>query len=151
VCYRNKINPTEKEIIEFINFAKNYSKVFINYDSLIEKELATYTDGIHFPSKFIPFLKDLKKEFKDKIFITSTHSIDEVKNALTSDYITFSPIFNSKNRKGLGVKVLEEIVKIHPNVIALGGIISDKEVKKVKNSKAIGFGSIRYFYNHIIL
>jgi len=34
VCYRNKNCRSTKEIIEFANFAKKYSKVFINIDSL---------------------------------------------------------------------------------------------------------------------
>ena len=146
VCYRNKTSPNKKEIIEFINFSRNYSKIFINYDSLIDKELLKYFDGIHFPSRFIKELKNLKKEFKDKIFITSTHSIEEVENSLISEFITFSPIFNSKGRKGVGIETLNKIASIHKNTIALGGIISNKEVEKIKRSKAIGFGSIRYFY-----
>ena len=146
VCYRNKINPTKKEIINFSNFAKNYSKIFINFDSLIDKSLIKYFDGIHFPSKYIKNLNELKKEFPDKIFITSTHSFDEIKKSQISDYITFSPIFNSKGRNGLGIEMLNKACEIHPNVIALGGIISDKEVEQIKKSKACGFGSIRYFY-----
>ena len=42
--------------------------------------------------------------------------------------------------------MLNKACEIHPNVIALGGIISDKEVEQIKKSKACGFGSIRYFY-----
>jgi len=68
-----------------------------------------------------------------------------VKNSLISDYITFSPVFDSKGRSGVGIKKLNEICNIHPKVIALGGIISEREVKEIKNSKAVGFGSIRYF------
>jgi len=90
-------------------------------------------------------LKELKKIYQDKIFITSTHSIKEAKDSLISDYITFSPIFDSKGRNGVGIEKLNEICNIHPKVIALGGIISEKEVNEIKKSKAIGFGSIRYF------
>ena len=108
-------------------------------------ELIKYFDGIHLPSKFINKLKEFKKEY-NKIFITSTHSIEEVKNSLISDYITFSPIFNSKGRPGLGIEILDKIASIHKNTIALGGITGKKEIEKIKNSKAIGFGSIRYFY-----
>ena len=92
-------------------------------------------------------LKQLKQKFPNKIFITSTHSLNEVKYSTISDYITFSPIFNSKGRKGVGIDFLNKVCEIHSNVIALGGIISNKEVKKIKNSKAVGFASIRYFYN----
>ena len=119
--------------------------MFINYESLIDKNLLKYIDGIHFPSKYINNLAKLKTKFPNKIFITSTHSFDEVKNSLLSDYITFSPIFNSKGRNGLGIEILNKVCEIHPKVIALGGIISDKEVEKIQASKACGFGSIRYF------
>jgi len=40
---------------------------------------------------------------------------------------------------------LNKVCEIHPKVIALGGIISNAEVEQIKNSKACGFGSIRYF------
>jgi len=147
VCYRNKKYFNKEEILKFIDFAKKYSKIFINYDVTQDKEIINKFDGIHFPSKYIPNLKELKKLYKDKIFITSTHSSLEAKNSLISDYITFSPIFNSKGRKGVGIEKLNEICNIHPKVIALGGIISEKEIKEIKKSKAIGFGSIRYFLN----
>jgi len=145
VCYRNKEYFDKKEILKFIDFAKKYSKIFINYDVTKDKDLIDKFDGIHFPSRYILNLKELKKLYQNKIFITSTHSIQEVKNSLISNYITFSPIFNSKGREGVGIEKLNEICSIHPKVIALGGIISEKEVKEIKNSKAIGFGSIRYF------
>lgn len=91
-------------------------------------------------------MKDIKKEFKGKIFITSTHSFEEVKNSLISDYITFSPVFYSKNREGLGITTLNNACKLHPKIIALGGIVSKKEIEKIKQSKAVGFAGIRYFY-----
>ena len=141
VCYRNKEYYNENEILEFINFAKNYSKIFINYDSLQNKDLLKYFDGIHLPSSKL----NLIENFKEKIVIASTHNIDEVKQSKNANYITFSPIFNSKGRKGLGIKKLNEICNFHPNVIALGGIISEKEVEQIKKSCAVGFASIRYF------
>ena len=141
VCYRNKEYFDKNEIKEFVKFAKNYSKVFINLDSLKEKELLDLFDGIHIPSSKLNEIP----HYKNKITIASTHNIKEVKKAKDANFITFSPIFDSKNRKGLGVEVLNKIASLHPNVIALGGIISDKEVELIKKSKAIGFGSIRYF------
>jgi thiamine-phosphate pyrophosphorylase len=146
ICYRNKKYFNPEEIIEFSKFAKNYSKVFINYDDLKDEKLLKYFDGIHFPTSKI----NLAKNYSDKIKIASTHSIEEVKKAknLGFDYITFSPVFNSKGRIGVGIQKLNEICKIFPNTIALGGIISEKEVKEVEKSKAIGFGSIRYFLNN---
>ncbi|WP_457561212.1 thiamine phosphate synthase [Caminibacter sp.] len=142
VCYRNKEYFDENEIIEFANFAKKYSKIFINYDSLKNPDLIKLFVGIHLPSSKL----DKISEFKNKIVIASTHSIDEIKSAKEADFITFSPVFNSKGRKGVGIEKLNEICKFHPKVIALGGIVSDKEVEEVKKSRAVGFASIRYFY-----
>ena len=142
VCYRNKLYYDKNEIIQFSKSVKNISKIFINYDSLKEPELLDLFDGIHLPSSKI----DLISEFKNKITITSTHSNDEVLNALNSDFITFSPVFKSKGRKGLGIEKLNKICELHCNVLALGGIVSNKEVEKIKKSKASGFASIRYFF-----
>jgi thiamine-phosphate pyrophosphorylase len=141
VCYRNKNYYNEDEIKEFLKFAKKYSKVFINLDSIKNEELLEKFDGIHIPSSKL----DLISKYKSKITIASTHNIKEINKAKNADFITFSPIFDSKNRKGLGVKILNEICNLHPNVIALGGIISDKEIEEIKKTKAKGFGSIRYF------
>jgi thiamine-phosphate pyrophosphorylase len=55
-------------------------------------------------------------------------------------------VFNSKNRHGIGIETLNSICNLHPKVIALGGIISDKEIEEIKKSKAVGFAAIRYFF-----
>jgi thiamine-phosphate pyrophosphorylase len=147
VCYRNKKYFNKKEIIEFAKFAKKYSRVFINYDDLKDEKLLEFFDGIHFPTSKI----DLASNYPDKLKIASTHSLEEVNKAknLGFDYITFSPIFNSKGRVGVGIEKLNKICEIFPNTIALGGIISEKEVKEIQKSKAVGFGSIRYFLKDI--
>jgi len=141
VCYRNKKYYDENEIKEFAVFAKNYSKTFINLDSLKDKSLLDLFNGVHIPSSKLEEISN----FKNKITIASTHNPLEIQKAQKADYITFSPIFESKNRCGLGVEVLNQICSLHPKVIALGGIITQKEVEEIKKSKACGFGSIRYF------
>jgi len=144
VCYRNKDYFDLDEIKEFIKFAKKHSKVILHYDSF-DESLTNEIDGIHFPSGKL----DLIHDYKNKTIIASTHNKEEVLKAKNADFITFSPIFESKNRKGLGIKALESICKIHKNVIALGGIVSLKEVNEIKRSCAVGFASIRYFYKGI--
>jgi thiamine-phosphate pyrophosphorylase len=142
VCYRNKEYFDKKEIIEFINFAKKYSKVIIHYTSLKDKELINLVDGIHYPSNFL-------KPIKDKINIASTHNLEEIKKAKNFDYITLSPLFDSKGRKGMGIKKFNSLAQHHPRVFALGGIISKKEIEEVNKTLAIGFASIRYFFQDI--
>jgi thiamine-phosphate pyrophosphorylase len=141
VCYRNKEYFDENEIKEFAKFAKKHSKVFINLDSLKDEKLLDMFEGVHIPSSRLEEIPN----YKNKIIIASTHNPLEVQKAKQADFITFSPIFKSKNRCGLGTDVLNHICNMHPRVIALGGIISDKEVEKIKKTKAAGFGSIRYF------
>jgi thiamine-phosphate pyrophosphorylase len=146
VCYRNKEYFDKDEIINFAKFAKKHSKVFINIDSLKDETLLKYFDGIHITSSKL----DMIDKFKDKTIIASTHSEKEIQKAKKADFITFSPIFDSKGRKGLGIQRLNEICLLHPKVIALGGIIGKKEIEEVKKSKASGFASIRYFYENLI-
>jgi len=142
VCYRNKEYFNEAEIKEFAKFAKRFSKTFINYDSLQKTDLLELFDGIHLPSSKLYLIEN----FKTKTVIASTHTADEAQRAKKADFITFSPVFESKNRPGLGIEALNKICDLHKNVIALGGIITQKEIETVKKSKACGFGSIRYFF-----
>jgi len=100
----------------------------------------------HLPSSKLSSIE----KFKNKIIIASTHNTEEVNKSQTADFITFSPIFESKNRPGLGIETLNKICDLHKNVIALGGIVTHKEVEKIKKSKASGFASIRYFLHNLV-
>jgi len=142
VCYRNKEYFDLDEIKEFVKEARNYSITIYNIH-FEEKEAIDLFDGVHIPSSKL----DKIEKYEDKIKIASTHSIKEALAAKKADYITFSPVFDTKNKKGVGIEKLNEICKIHPSVIALGGIKSQKEVEKIELSDAIGFAGIRYFMN----
>lgn len=148
VCYRNKKYFNESEIIKFAKYAKKRSKIFINYDSLKNENLLELFDGVHLPSHALEKIETFKN--LNKLVIASTHDEKEAKKAAKADFITFSPVFDSKGRKGLGIKKLNEICEIHPSVIGLGGIVTQKEVNLIKNSKAKGFGSIRYFLHNFM-
>jgi len=142
VCYRNKEYFNEDEIVEFCIFVKKYSKTIINLDSLKKEYLIKCFNGVHLPSAKLSLIN----RFKNKIVIASTHNEKEIFLAKNADFITFSPVFDSKGRKGEGIDRLEEICKLHPNVFALGGVVSDREVEEIKKTTAVGFGSIRYFF-----
>ncbi|NPA11841.1 MAG: thiamine phosphate synthase [Epsilonproteobacteria bacterium] len=144
VCWRNKERFDKEELKDFASFAKKYSKVLINFDDIKDDEIIELFDGIHFPSSKI----DISPKFDNILKFASTHNIDEIYKAIKNkiDYITLSPLFYSKNRNGLGVEKFNKLC-IHPRTFALGGIVSEKEVNEVKKTKAIGFASIRYFYN----
>jgi len=142
VCYRNKLYYDEKEIIEFAEFAKNYAKVFINYDSVKNENILDLFDGVHLPTSKI----DMIDKFEQKTVIASTHTKEEILNAKKADYVTFSPVFESKQRPGVGIEKLNEMCELYNNVIALGGITTHREIEEIKRSKAVGFASIRYFF-----
>jgi len=138
ICFRDKTSTKNAKLA--IEIAKYY-KIPIIINQYIEL-LKLGFDGIHLTSNQLHLID----KFKEYITFASTHNEKEVKQAKNSDFITFSPIFDSKGRNGLGIDKLNEIVEIsNPKVFALGGIISNEELSKLEISKAYGFASIRYF------
>ena len=106
-----------------------------------------YRTGIHLTSAQHRLIKRMKRERRS--VIVSTHSSGELARCRRHypDYLLFSPIFfveGKGNPKGL--EELNQITAtIRANIIALGGITSDAEVKKLKTANPYGFASIRYF------
>jgi thiamine-phosphate pyrophosphorylase len=140
ICFRDKTSIKNAKIS--VEIARYYKiPIIINqYFELLNLGF----DGIHLTSNQLHLIDN----FKNYLTFASTHSLDEVKKAKNSDFITFSPIFNSKGREGVGIEVLNKICNETPSkVFALGGIISNKEIKEIEYSKAYGFASIRYFIN----
>jgi thiamine-phosphate pyrophosphorylase len=137
ICFRDK-NSTKnaKLAIEIAN----YYKIPVLVNGYIEL-LKLGFDGVHLTSKQLHLIDS----FKEYITFASTHNTKEVKMAKNSNFITFSPIFKSKGREGLGIEALNNISYYHPHIFALGGITTNKEIEAIQQSKAIGFASIRYF------
>jgi thiamine-phosphate pyrophosphorylase len=114
-------------------------------------------DGVHLKSYESSKIKQAKRA-KLKCII-SCHTSKDIRQAIIngSNYITYSPIFNSKDRDGFGIRHLKIILSKYKHYqqtkfFALGGIVSNKEVELLKalnKTRAIhklyGFGSIRYF------
>jgi thiamine-phosphate pyrophosphorylase len=131
----------------FILEAREYafSKILLHSDYDLAKMLNA--DGVHLKSTQF---SDIKKAKTLGLFVViSTHSIEEAKKAesLGADMITFSPIFSTPNKgEPKGVEVLKSLVaKLTIPVIALGGILSEKQIEACENAGAFGFASIRYF------
>lgn len=104
--------------------------------------------GVHLNSAQFDKIKEARK--KNLFTIISAHTFEEIKKAQNfgADAVTFSPVFFSPNKGNpLGVEKLKEAINIFPHIkiFALGGIVSDKEVFQIKESRAYGFASIRYF------
>jgi thiamine-phosphate pyrophosphorylase len=79
----------------------------------------------------------------------STHTKQEAQRAedLGADMVTFSPVFSTPNKgEPKGVEALKRLVSLlHIPVIALGGMVSEEQIKRCQESGAFGFASIRYF------
>ena len=143
LCFRDKENYSIQKAKEFLEVVKNENKIaFLN--SYYEDAIKLNFDGVHLSSTQLHLIDSLKQ---DLLIFASTHNLEEVEKSQNADFITFSPIFESKNRKGLGIQKLIEITKIaKPKVFALGGVIEDKQIKELQKAGAYGFGSIRYFF-----
>lgn len=148
ILYRDKSNPNYSANAKlFLQEARKYpfNKILLHGD--VGLAIALKSDGIHLRSdqfSLIPVAKE------NKLFvIVSTHSLQEAKLAqnLGADMITISPIFSSPNKgEPIGLNMLKEVCdNLKIPVIALGGIISKKEIDACLKQGAAGFASIRYF------
>ncbi len=150
LLFRDKDTKSYKEDAkEFIKLSKECSfKKIIHQDYTLAKELGAY--GVHLTS--IQF-KSIKRAKELGLWVViSTHSIEEIKKAqnLGADAVTFSPIFDTPNKgKAKGIDALKEAIECcNIDIIALGGIVTNEQVKLIENTKAYGFASIRYFTNN---
>lgn len=147
VCYRNK----EKKDIEgakaFLKQARGegIQTVFLSEHYLLAKELGF--DGVHLNSHQYFFVPEAKR--RGLKVIISCHTEAEIEEAIRKkvDFITYSPIFETPN-KGIpkGIEDLKKMVlRYNIPIIALGGIVTSKQIEAVAQTGAAGFASIRYF------
>ncbi|WP_200762172.1 thiamine phosphate synthase [Nitrosophilus alvini] len=148
VCFRDKKTSKFQALASaFTDTARKagIEKIIIHSD--IETALALEAYGVHLSTS--DFFKIPIAKSKGLYVIASTHSLEEAQEAykMGADAVTFSPVFYTPLKgRPQGLEKLKEIVdKIPIDVIALGGIITDKEVKKVAKTGCFGFASIRYF------
>jgi thiamine-phosphate pyrophosphorylase len=151
VCFRDKETKDIKPLAEScLKTAKkhNIKKILINGDIKLALELGF--DGVHLTSGQFNEISTAKEN--NLFTIISTHSEDEIKKArsLGANAVTYSPIFYKENKgKPKGCEKLKEMVSKYQNekffIIALGGIITQEQTEKVRQTDAKGFASIRYF------
>jgi thiamine-phosphate pyrophosphorylase len=149
ILYRDKESQNYNELAAvFIDVCSEYSgpKCFVHQD--VELAYRLGANGVHFTSVQFLEIADAKK--MGLLVIISAHTQEEVLRAekLGADAVTYSPIFASPNKgEPKGVEDLKNILEICKiNVFALGGIVTKEQVEMIKQSKAYGFASIRYFY-----
>ena len=152
ICFRDKISK-DKDIEPLakttLNLANKYNIIsVINGDIKLALQLGF--NGVHLRS--IQFNEIEFANQNNLITIVSCHNEDDIKKAkqLKANIVTYSPIFY-KESKGdpKGIENLNYTVKKYQNnnfkIIALGGIITDEQVKQIKSTNCNGFASIRYF------
>ena len=94
-------------------------------------------------------LKDSDGQLLGEDFTKSLNFLIKAKaKSLKCDTLTFSPIFQTPNKgEPKGILKLQEAIDTYKdvNIIALGGIINDEQIKQIEKTKAYAFASIRYF------
>lgn len=147
-CFRDKTSKNYEELARvFVTVCQEYKieKILLNENLPLAKELGC---GIHLTSKQFEYIKEAKN--KDMYVIISCHSIHEIEKAQQAfvNAVTYSPIFETPNKgEPKGMEKFRKAVRIYEDldIIALGGIISQKEVNLISKTRAYGFASIRYF------
>ncbi len=145
VCIRDKQTDNYRDIALIIKKNIHHPKILLHTDYRLAHKLDFY--GVHLPSTHF---SDIKKA-KDLGLhvVVSTHTLEEALHVekLGSDFITFSPIFQTPN-KGTpkGLEKLKEInAKIDIDCFALGGIVDESQIQACKKTGVYGFASIRHF------
>ncbi len=147
-CFRDKYSSNYKELAEvFIQTCKEYKikEILLNENYDLAKKLGA--TGVHLTSQ--QFNKISRAKELDLFVIISCHNIFEIEKAQKryADAVTYSAIFDTPNKgKIKGIADLKKIRSIFDmNIIALGGIVSQKEVEQLKDINLYAFASIRYF------
>ena len=148
-CFRDKESGNFQDLAKiFIKICKekNIKKILLNGDYLLAHKLNA--SGVHLTSTQFD---DISKAKELGLYvIISCHTFEDIEKSLENqaDAVTYSPIFETPN-KGVpkGIEALKKVVDKYPNIniIALGGIIDDKQIEQISKTNAYGFASIRYF------
>lgn len=149
-CYRNKslenISLQQQLAQSFLQCCRKHSvNAFINQN--IELGITLGFDGIHLTSSQFDAIPVVKKSHLQ--IIASTHTQEEIRicSRAGADFVTYSPIFDTPGKgKPLGIDTLRQTLENCPiPIIALGGIVSQEQLKLLENISVYGFASIRYF------
>ena len=146
IVYRDKTtNKYEENAKLFLRYTRNFERTLLHGDYLLAYSLKA--EGVHLRSTQF---EDIRRAKDLGLFvIISTHTVDEVIKAekLGADMVTLSPVFDSPNKGlALGVQELKKaVLSVSIPVIALGGILTQKQIDVCQDVGAAGFASIRYF------
>jgi len=151
IIYRNhKKNYDLNLIIKIKNFCKKNNKKFYLANN-IRLAYRLHLDGAYissFNNSLTHNYYNVQKKFK---IVGSAHNKKEIliKEKQNVSSIFLSPLFNTKQKKSIGIYKFLLLMKFtNKNIIALGGI-NQKNLKKVKMINCYGFASISHINNLI--
>lgn len=148
-CFRDKKSKnTIAQASKFVKISKKKNIKYIAINSDIKLAIRVKANTVHLTSNQFDKIRLARKK---KLFvIISTHNEKEIRKAKRNraNMITYSPIFKSPNKgEPKGIDNLKKTIRTYKiPTIALGGIISKKEINLLKQTKVQGFASIRYFF-----
>ncbi len=150
ICFRDKQTSQYALLAEIFLFTckkLNFKRALLHGDIKLSIELGAY--GVHLTSKQLNLIPQAK--FHGLFCVVSTHTKEDIALAykLGADAVTYSPIYPSPNKgKPKGLKDLKMLIsQFDMKIIALGGIIEDKQIAEIEKSGAYALASIRYFLN----
>lgn len=148
-CFRDKTSANYEELAQiFIRVCKEYSVnlILLNERYNLASKLGAH--GVHLTSNQFDEIKEAKK--LGLYTIISCHNFNEIEKAQRSysNAVSFSPIFKTPNKgEPKGINSLKQAINLYEDIdiIALGGIVSDEQIKEIGKTDAYAFASIRYF------
>ena len=148
IIYRNYNEDLQIEKLKKVrNFCKKKGlKIYLANNLKLAKILKF--DGLYIPSynKSAFNKENLRKKF---LFLGSAHNKNEIiiKKNQQVDYIFISPLFNTKDKKGLGIIKFNNLTKFDSNnFVALGGI-NKENLQMLKQLNICGYAGITYIKN----
>ena len=148
VCLRDKrANGYEPLARAFLSLRPDFPEIRFLLHTHVGFAGALGADGVHLASDAFGRIPEAKAA--GLFTVASTHTPQEALECqrLGADAVTFSPVFASPGKgRPQGLEKLKEIRdKISIKLIALGGIVTEEQIRAVEEAGADGFASIRYF------
>ncbi len=150
VCFRDKSSCDFAKFAKvFVHVCRKYKhidKIILNQNTAVSKKLKCH--GVHLTSNQFDDITTAKRF--GLFVIISCHNLNDIKKAKNSkaDMVTYSPIFQSPNKgRPLGLFALKKAIKLYNiPIIALGGVVQNSHIYKLKATNTAGFASIRHFF-----
>ena len=101
--------------------------LFVNTNVQVAVDVGA--SGVHLPDNDISVNQVKEKTTKNILIGCSIHSVETAKKRETegADFITYSPIYQTYNRPGVGIAKLNQLVKqVDLPIFALGGVTPTK-------------------------